>query len=92
MAHPDVFEACVVGIPHEKWGERPLACVVLKDLAQPAGKDELLQFLNERVAKWWIPDDVVFLPEIPKTSVGKFLKRSLREQFQLHYLDKGDVG
>jgi fatty-acyl-CoA synthase len=92
MAHPDVFEACVVGIPHEKWGERPLACVVLKDLAQPAGKDELLQFLNERVVKWWIPDEVVFLPEIPKTSVGKFLKRSLREQFQLHYSDKGEIG
>jgi fatty-acyl-CoA synthase len=92
MAHPAVFEACVVGIPHEKWGERPLACVVLKDLSQPAGKDELLQFLSERVVKWWVPDDVVFLPEIPKTSVGKFLKRSLREQFQRHYLDKGEVG
>jgi fatty-acyl-CoA synthase len=91
MAHPAVFEACVVGIPHEKWGERPLACVVLKDPAQPAGKDELLQFLNERVVKWWIPDDVVFLSEIPKTSVGKFLKRSLREQFQHHYLEKGEV-
>ncbi|SDP08369.1 AMP-binding enzyme C-terminal domain-containing protein [Paenibacillus sp. yr247] len=68
MAHPAVFEACVVGIPHEKWGERPLACVVLKDNAQPAGKDELLQFLNERVVKWWLPDDFVFLPSttLPK--------------------------
>lgn len=85
MAHPAVFEACVVGVPHEKWGERPLACVVLRDRAQPVAKDELLQFLNERAVKWWVPNDVVFLAEIPKTSVGKFLKRSLREQFRRHY-------
>jgi fatty-acyl-CoA synthase len=65
---------------------------VLKDCAQSAGKEALLQIFNVRVVKWWIPDDVVFLPEIPKTSVGKFLKRSLREQFQLQYLDKGEVG
>lgn len=93
MAHPAVFEACVIGIPHDKWGERPLACVVLKDGAQPAGKEELLQFLNERVVKWWLPDDILFLPAIPKTSVGKFLKRSLQEEFELHYKkNKGEVG
>lgn len=93
MAHPAVFEACVIGIPHDKWGERPLACVVLKDGYQPSGKDELLQFLNERVVKWWLPDDILFLPAIPKTSVGKFLKRSLREEFELHYKkNKGEVG
>jgi len=86
MAHPSVFEACVVGIPHEKWTERPLACVVLKDpIGGQVEKQELLEFLGNRFAKWWIPDDVVFVPEIPKTTVGKFLKRSLREQYRHHY-------
>ncbi|WP_209850813.1 long-chain fatty acid--CoA ligase [Paenibacillus sediminis] len=86
MAHPAIFEACVVGIPHEKWAERPLAFVVLKDpVNHPVSKDEIVHFLSQNFAKWWIPDDVVFLTEIPKTSVGKFLKRQLREQYQEHY-------
>jgi fatty-acyl-CoA synthase len=89
MAHPAVFEACVVGVPHEKWVERPLACVVLKDPARhPAHKEELLQFLSNRFAKWWIPDDVIFLSEIPKTSVGKFLKLRLRNELQNHYANE----
>jgi len=86
MAHPAVLEAAVIAVPHPKWHERPLACVVLKPGYEgKVGKDELLDFIRPQFAKWWIPDDLVFLPEIPKTSVGKFLKRGLREQFRDHY-------
>ncbi|KIL37300.1 fatty-acid--CoA ligase [Cohnella kolymensis] len=92
MAHHAVFEACVVGIPHAKWSERPLACVVLKDAVnQPVSKEELLEFVGRRFAKWWVPDDVIFLTEIPKTSVGKFLKRALRETYQGHYTSDEEV-
>lgn len=78
MSHPAVFEAAVIAVPHEKWQERPLACVVLHEGAS-ATKEELLASLEGQVAKWWIPDDVIFMQEIPKTSVGKFLKAKLRE-------------
>ncbi|NGQ93596.1 long-chain fatty acid--CoA ligase [Brevibacillus sp. SYP-B805] len=85
MAHPAVFEASVVGIPHPKWDERPVAFVVLKEEAKgKVDKQELLDFLRGQFVKWWIPDDLVFLEEIPKTSVGKFLKRALREQYKDH--------
>lgn len=83
MAHPDVLEAAVISIPSEKWQERPLACVVLKPEAKGrVKKEDILKFLEDKVAKWWIPDDVVFIDEIPKTSVGKFSKKTLREQFE----------
>ncbi|MGI8755718.1 MAG: long-chain fatty acid--CoA ligase [Acidimicrobiales bacterium] len=85
MAHPAVAEAAVIGVSHPKWQERPMACVVLKD-GESATKDDILAFLDGRVAKWWFPDDVVFIDEIPKTSVGKFSKKDLREQFQDHEL------
>ncbi len=83
MGHPAVQEAAVIGIKHEKWQERPLACVVLKAEAKgKVGREDILSFLEDKVAKWWIPDDVVFINEIPKTSVGKFSKKTLREQFE----------
>lgn len=80
MAHSDVAEAAVVAIPDEKWQERPAAFVVLRDGSQ-ATKEDLLHFLenNLKFARWWLPDEVFFVDEIPKTSVGKFLKRELRE-------------
>lgn len=78
MSHDAVFEAAVIAIPHPKWQERPLACVVLKEGAD-ATKEELMEFLASQFAKWWMPDDIIFLDEIPKTSVGKFLKAKLRE-------------
>jgi fatty-acyl-CoA synthase len=81
MAHPAVAEAAVIGLPHPKWSERPLACVVLRE-GETATKEDILAFLEGRVAKWWVPDDVVFVAEIPKTSVGKFSKKDLRTQFQ----------
>jgi fatty-acyl-CoA synthase len=81
MAHEAVFEASVVAIPHPEWQERPIACVVLKEPYQDkVDKQELLDFLTPQFAKWWIPDDIVFINEIPKTSVGKFLKAALRDQ------------
>ncbi|MEO2077450.1 MAG: long-chain fatty acid--CoA ligase [Bacillus sp. (in: firmicutes)] len=89
MAHEAVFEAAVVAVPHEQWQERPIACVVLKDAYKDkVGKDELVDFLKPQFAKWWIPDDILFLEEIPKTSVGKFLKMTLREQVQKEVLRK----
>jgi fatty-acyl-CoA synthase len=80
MAHPAVAEAAVIALPHPRWMERPFACVVLRE-GHSLGKDELMQFLSERVEKWGLPDDVEFIDEIPKTSVGKFSKRMLRERF-----------
>lgn len=83
MAHPAVAEAAVVAVPHPKWQERPLAAVVLKE--EYRGKvtpEELKEFLGKKFAKWWIPDAIVFVDEVPKTSVGKFQKSKLREQFK----------
>jgi fatty-acyl-CoA synthase len=83
MAHPGVLEAAVVAIPHERWQERPLACVVPR--AEYKGRltrEEILRHLEGRFPRWWLPDDVVFLEEIPKTSVGKFDKKVLRDRFK----------
>jgi len=85
MGHPAVAEAAVIGVKHPKWSERPLACVVLKP-GQELTKEELLEFLDGRVAKWWLPDDVVFIDEVPKTSVGKFSKKTLRDRFDGYQL------
>ncbi|MEK7443768.1 MAG: long-chain fatty acid--CoA ligase [candidate division NC10 bacterium] len=83
MGHPKVLEAAVIAVPHERWQERPLACVVPK----PEHKDsltaqEILDYLAPRVAKWWLPDEVTFIDAVPKTSVGKFDKKVLRERFK----------
>lgn len=84
MGHPKVLEACVVGIPHPKWSERPLACVVTKpDYTGQVSKEEILEYLRSRVAKWWLPDDVIFIEAVPKTSVGKFDKKVLRRQYEV---------
>jgi fatty-acyl-CoA synthase len=80
MAHPAVAEAAVIAIPDEKWMERPLAAIVLKE-GQTATADELREHLAPKFAKWWLPDRFEFVDEIPKTSVGKFKKTALREQF-----------
>ena len=82
MAHPDVAEAAVVGVPDDRWGERAIACVVLRTgvEAGDATTAQLLAHLEPRVPRWWLPDDVVFLVAIPKTSVGKFSKKDLRER------------
>jgi 3-(methylthio)propionyl---CoA ligase len=80
IGHPKVAEAAVIGVKHPKWDERPLLVVVLKP-GQNAGKDEMLDFLRDKVAKWWLPDEVVFVDEIPHTATGKVQKATLRERF-----------
>ncbi len=81
VGHPDVAEAAVIGITHPKWDERPLLVIVSKEGKSPS-KDELLAFMEGKVAKWWMPDDVAFVDEIPHTATGKIQKTALREQFR----------
>ncbi|HML12651.1 MAG TPA: fatty-acid--CoA ligase [Xanthobacteraceae bacterium] len=85
VGHPKVAEAAVIGIRHPKWDERPLLVVVLKK-DQTATKDELLGFLQGKIAKWWMPDDVVIVDEIPHTATGKIQKITLRERFRDYVL------
>jgi fatty-acyl-CoA synthase len=85
IGHPAVAEAAVIGVHHPKWDERPLLIVVLKP-EQAATKQDLLVFLQDKIAKWWLPDDVVFVDEIPHTATGKILKTALRERFKNYVL------
>ena len=79
MGFSKVLEAAVISLPDDKWQERPLACVVPQpDAAKTITKEEIQDYLKDKVAKWWIPDEIVFMKELPKTSVGKFDKKSLR--------------
>jgi fatty-acyl-CoA synthase len=80
MAHPDVIEAAVVGVPDDRWQERPLACVVIREGATVT-VDELRDWLSDRVVKWWVPERWTFVPAVPKTSVGKFDKKVLRREY-----------
>ena len=90
MGHSAVREACVFGVTHARWIERPIAAVVVRE-GTAASEDELRAWLGERIAKWWIPDRVVFLDAIPRTGVGKFLKRELRERYADLLTSGGDV-
>ncbi|MDP1626864.1 3-(methylthio)propionyl-CoA ligase [Parvibaculum sp.] len=81
VGHPKVTEAAVIGILHPKWDERPLLIVVPKEGEQPS-KEEILSYMEGKIAKWWMPDDVVFVKEIPHTATGKIQKLTLREQFK----------
>jgi fatty-acyl-CoA synthase len=80
MGHPGVAEAAVIGVSHPKWQERPLLLVVGRP-GHHVDRDEVLSYLSERVAKWWLPDDVVFVPELPHTATGKLLKKALRDEY-----------
>ena len=80
MGHAAVAEAAVIGVAHPKWSERPLLVVILAE-GKEATKEELLGWLEGKVAKWWIPDDVAFVDEIPHTVTGKIKKIELRKQF-----------
>jgi fatty-acyl-CoA synthase len=88
MGHPGVFEAVVVGLPHPKWQERPLALVVCKK-NQNITSDEIYDLLSKRFARWQLPDKVLFVNEIPKTSVGKFNKKAIIQQYQELYKENG---
>jgi len=88
VGHPKVAEAAVIGVRHPKWDERPLLVIVLKE-GQTASKEEILGFLEGKIAKWWMPDDVVFVGSIPHTATGKIQKTALRDQFKDHILPTG---
>ncbi len=81
MAHPAVMEAAVIGVAHPKWDERPLLLVIRKK-DMDVSREEMLSFMNGKIAKWWLPDDVVFLESLPHTATGKLLKTKLRDQFR----------
>ncbi|WP_293812960.1 long-chain-fatty-acid--CoA ligase [uncultured Bosea sp.] len=81
VGHPDVAEAAVIGVAHPKWDERPLLVIVPKPGRSP-GKDEMLAFMTGKIAKWWLPDDVVLVEAIPHTATGKIQKTKLREMFR----------
>jgi fatty-acyl-CoA synthase len=85
VGHPKVAEAAVIGVKHPKWEERPLLVIVLKK-GESAGKEEILGFMRGKIAKWWMPDDVAFVDEIPHTAAGKIRKATLRERFKNHVL------
>ncbi len=85
VGHPDVAEAAVIGLPHPKWDERPLLIIVAKPGTKPT-KEGILAFLQGKIAKWWMPNDVVFIDEIPHTATGKIQKMDLRERFKDHQL------
>ena len=80
MGHPAIAEAAVIGVYSEKWTERPLL-IVVKNKDQKLSKEEIMTFMDGKIAKWWIPDDVVYIDEIPHTATGKIKKTALREQF-----------
>lgn len=85
MGHPAVAEAAVIGVPHPKWSERPLLIVVLEDEAE-IGRTDMLQWIEGRVARWWLPDDVLFVKRIPHTATGKIAKNELRRLYGDHPL------
>jgi fatty-acyl-CoA synthase len=83
VGHPAVAEAAVIGVYHPKWDERPLLIIQLKQ-DQSATREDILKFMEDKIAKWWMPDDVVFVDAIPHTATGKILKTTLREQFKAY--------
>ena len=87
FGHPDIEEACVVGIPHPKWDERPMLFVVTNN-GEPIEKESILEFLGSRVAKWWLPDEIIFLKELPHGATGKLQKFELRDEYNNYYMEK----
>ena len=85
VGHPDVKEACVIGVRHPKWDERPLLLVVPDD-DKTVDKDAMIKFLTDKIVKWWLPDDVVMVDELPHTATGKLLKARLREEYKDYVL------
>ena len=87
VGHPSVAEACVIGVLHAKWDERPLLLIVKATNEDPS-KEDILKYLEDKVAKWWLPDDIVFVEELPHTATGKLLKTGLREDYKSHLINK----
>jgi fatty-acyl-CoA synthase len=90
VGHPKVAEAAAIGVKHPKWDERPLLVIVLKK-GESASKDDILGFMQGKIAKWWMPDDVVFVNEIPHTATGKIQKLTLRQQFKDYRLPTAEA-
>ena len=89
VAHESVMEAAVIGLAHPKWDERPLL-IIVKNEGADVSKEEILSFLEGKIAKWWMPDDVAFVDEIPHTATGKIQKLTLRSQFADYKLPTAD--
>ena len=87
FGHPEVAEACVVGIPHPKWDERPMLFIVTNS-GEDIEKQSIIDFLSDKVAKWWLPDEIIFLKELPRGATGKLQKFELREEYSNHYMEK----
>ncbi len=87
VGHPGVAEACVIGVLHAKWDERPLLLIVKANNEDPT-KEDINSFLEDKVAKWWLPDDIVFVDELPHTATGKLLKTDLRDEYKEFLLNK----
>jgi fatty-acyl-CoA synthase len=90
IGHPKVAEAAVIGIAHPKWDERPLLVIVLKK-GESASKEEILGFMQGKIARWWMPDDVAFVDDIPHTATGKIQKTALRERFKDYVLPSAEA-
>jgi fatty-acyl-CoA synthase len=87
MGNPAVAEAAIIGVAHPKWQERPLLLVVPR-AGQSVSRESMLEFLSTRIAKWWLPDDVLQVAELPHTATGKLLKTKLREQYRNYPLSR----
>ena len=87
VGHPDVKEACVIGVRHQKWDERPLLFIV-KSEESDIDKQDIYHYLESRVAKWWLPDDILFVEELPHTATGKLQKRTLRDEYIDYLVEK----
>ena len=87
VGHPGVGEACVIGVLHEKWDERPVLLIV-KAVDEDPSKEDILGYLEDKVAKWWLPDDVIFVNELPHTATGKLLKTNLRDEYKNYLINK----
>ena len=87
VGHPDVAEACVIGVKHPKWDERPLLFIVALE-GKTVTKEDVYAYLDGKIAKWWMPDDILVVDELPHTATGKLQKRSLRDEY-INYLIDG---
>jgi fatty-acyl-CoA synthase len=90
VGHPKVAEAAVIGVAHPKWDERPLLVIVLKK-GETATKEDILGFMQGKIAKWWMPDDVAFVDDIPHTATGKIQKMTLRDRFKEYRLPTAEA-
>ena len=88
VGHPGLKECCVIGVYHPKWDERPLLLAIRKE-GSTVTEQEVLDFLKDKIVKWWMPDAVVFVDELPHTATGKLLKTGVREQYKNWLVENG---